>query len=151
MSRPMEPVGGGRPSLRRRVAALPAVGVARLLAPLPPHRIRRVLRLVRRGAGPATAAQALAAREAVVSVSARCRGEGCLERSLATALLCRMAGTWPTWHAGVRTQPFRAHAWVEADGRPIGEPYPTGHFRPIMTVAGPLAGPEAGPVGDPAR
>lgn len=71
----------------------------------------------------------------MTAAGARCRGQGgCLQRSLATVLLCRTRGTWPTWCAGVRTSPFRAHAWVQVDGTPIGEPEPAGYYRPMMTV-----------------
>ncbi|WP_414166969.1 lasso peptide biosynthesis B2 protein [Streptoverticillium reticulum] len=120
--------------LLHRPPVLLAVATARLLIRLSPRRLRRMLGLARRGAGAATADQALAARNAVVAVSARCAGEGCLQRSVATALLCRLRGTWPTWCTGVRTGPFRAHAWVEVDGQPIGEPYAAGSYRTMMTV-----------------
>lgn len=118
-----------------RLAALLAVGVARLVERRPPRRIRAFLTRLRAGAAPASYAEASEARRAVLAVSVRCAGEGCLQRSIATALLCRLRGTWPTWHTGVRIEPFAAHAWVEADGRPVDEPHPAGLFRPIMTVA----------------
>ncbi|WP_341867974.1 lasso peptide biosynthesis B2 protein [Amycolatopsis circi] len=57
-----------------------------------------------------------------------------LQRSIAAALLCRLRGSWPTWCTGVRTSPFAAHAWIEADGRAIGEPYPDGHYAPMLSV-----------------
>ncbi|BDM69691.1 hypothetical protein HEK616_31780 [Streptomyces nigrescens] len=120
--------------LHRRPVPLLAVAAARLLAKLKPARLRRILEFARRGARPATAEQALAAREAVVAVSLRCAGQGCLQRSIATALLCRLRGAWPTWCTGVRTHPFAAHAWVEADGHPVGEPHPKGHFKPLIAV-----------------
>ncbi len=120
--------------LRHRPPVLLATAAARLIATLKPRRIRRVLSVVRRGAAPATTAQALAAREAVVAVSARCAGEGCLQRSVATALLCRMRGTWPDWCTGVRTSPFRAHAWVEVDGLPVGEPHRPGEYHRLLVV-----------------
>ncbi|MGY5132037.1 lasso peptide biosynthesis B2 protein [Streptomyces nigrescens] len=134
MTTPMVPADRGALSWRRRLPALLAVAVALPLAALPPRRIRRLLHLARRGAAPATADRALAARQAVVAVSARCAGEGCLQRSLATVLLRRMSGVWPTWCVGVRTLPFRAHAWVQVDGHPVGEPRPKGYYHPIMTV-----------------
>ncbi|MGH3856520.1 MAG: lasso peptide biosynthesis B2 protein [Pseudonocardiaceae bacterium] len=99
-----------RLTLGQRLTARLAVGAARLLDAAPPRRIRQVLYLMRRGCGPATARHASAARQAVVSVSVHCSGRACLQRSLATALYCRMRGTWPTWCTGVRTSPFRAHA-----------------------------------------
>jgi hypothetical protein len=112
------------------------VAVARLLAVQPPRRIRSVLNLLRRGARPATLAQAKAAHDTVVAVSLPCAGrEGCLPRSLAITLLCRLRGQWPTWCVGARRlPPFAAHAWVEAEGVPVDEPYPPDYFRTFFTV-----------------
>lgn len=132
-------------SRRRRAAARLAVAASVMLARLSPRRLRLVLSAVRHGAEPATAAQAFDAREAVVSVSILCAGQGCLPRAIATALLCRLGGTWPTWCAGVRTEPFRAHAWVEVDGGPIGEREDIHSYHKIMTV------PAIGMSNDPGR
>jgi hypothetical protein len=119
---------------RQRPATWLAVGLARVLAGQPPGRIRWLLLRLRRGARPATVAEARAARSAVVATSILCAGEGCLPRSLATTLLCRLRGTWPTWCTGVRTAPFTAHAWVAVAGEPVDEPYPAGYFRLVMAV-----------------
>ncbi|MEV0277379.1 lasso peptide biosynthesis B2 protein [Streptomyces sp. NPDC050610] len=126
--------GQCRPPLGRRLAARTAVGAARLLARLPPRRLRAVLRVARRGASPADYATALRARQDVTAVSVLCSGRYCLQRSLATALLCRLGGTWPTWCTGVRTPPFAAHAWVEADGHRVGEPEEAADYRTLLTV-----------------
>ncbi|GAA2788378.1 lasso peptide biosynthesis B2 protein [Saccharopolyspora taberi] len=134
MSIPVTLDSRDRLPLHRRGLPLVAVTIARLLAHTRPARIRRVLEFARRGATPASADQALAARRAVVAVSLRCAGQGCLQRSIATALLCRARGSWPTWCTGVRTQPFAAHAWVEADDQLIGEPFPKGHYTPLLTI-----------------
>lgn len=120
--------------LRSRVLPLIAVSIARILSGAKPARIQVVLRFARRGAKPASPAQAEAARNAVVSVSLRCSGKYCLQRSIAAALLCRAWGTWPTWCSGVRTNPFAAHAWIEAGNRPIGEPFPAGYYQKLITV-----------------
>ncbi|WP_435854848.1 lasso peptide biosynthesis B2 protein [Streptomyces triculaminicus] len=37
-------------------------------------------------------------------------------------------------HRGVRTPPFAAHAWVEADGQRVGEPHDTATYRTLLTV-----------------
>jgi hypothetical protein len=124
-----------RPPWHHRPAALAAIAAARLIETQPPARIRRLLLHLRRGARPATATEALAARQTVTALSMRCAGQGCLQRSLAAALLCRLRGSWPTWRTGVRTDPFRAHAWIEADGAPIDEPAELAHFHPLLTVA----------------
>jgi hypothetical protein len=99
-----------------------------------PRWLRRVLELLSRRARPATAGEAQAARDAVVAVSVLCAGQGCLQRSIATALLCRLSGSWPDWCTGVVTEPFRAHAWVEAAGTPVGEGPNMPAFRKLMTV-----------------
>ncbi|MCX4623442.1 lasso peptide biosynthesis B2 protein [Streptomyces albogriseolus] len=119
-----------------RLAARLVLVPAALLALLPPRRIRAVLRVLRRGAAPATAVQAQAARDALCAVSLRCTGpKGCLPRSLGAALLCRLRGTWPTWCAGVRgVPPFTAHAWIEAEGSLVGEGVPDGYFARLVTV-----------------
>ena len=123
------------PLVRRTLARL-AVGAARLLATQSPRRIRTVLGWLRRGARPATFEQAKASRDAVVAVSLHCAArEGCLARSLATVLLCRLRGRWPTWCVGARRlPPFAAHAWVEADGIMVGEEYPPDYFRILFSV-----------------
>jgi Transglutaminase-like superfamily len=123
--------------LSRRVLAYVAVGAARLLATQPPRRIRAVLGWLCRGAKPATFEQAKAARDAVTAVSLTCAArEGCVPRSLATILLCRLQGRWASWCVGARrVPPFGADAWVEVGGIPVGEDqYPSDYFRKLFTV-----------------
>ncbi|MBT2429635.1 lasso peptide biosynthesis B2 protein [Streptomyces sp. ISL-112] len=134
MSRQTLDTNTTRPPALRRLAAHTAVAAARLLAHLPPARLQAVLRTARRGASSASYETALTAREDVTAVSVLCSGRYCLQRSLATALLCRIRGTWPTWRTGVRTSPFAAHAWVEAEGQPVGEPADTATYHPMLTV-----------------
>ncbi|HLL34833.1 MAG TPA: lasso peptide biosynthesis B2 protein [Streptomyces sp.] len=132
-----DPAGQQPPTvpLRRRLLARLAVAAARPLAGARPHHIRTVLHLLRRGAVPATRQQAAAARQAVVTVSPRCAAHrSCLQRSLATTLLCRSWGAWPTWCTGVRTDPFRAHAWVAVGSEPVGEPAHERGYTPVITV-----------------
>ncbi|MEU1080732.1 lasso peptide biosynthesis B2 protein [Streptomyces sp. NPDC005908] len=119
-----------------RAGARVAVVLARPLLLLPPARLGRALRLLSRGARPAGHDRTHRARRAVTTVSAVCAGrEGCLPRSVATALLCRARGEWPTWCVGVRAAPpFGAHAWVEAEGRLVGEDLPRSYFRRLITV-----------------
>ncbi|MGY0459574.1 lasso peptide biosynthesis B2 protein [Kitasatospora sp. cg17-2] len=134
MNPPAPDIPQNRPPIAVRAVVRCTVATARLIAHLPPKRLQALLRAARRGAEPATYAQALAAREHVTSVSVLCSGRYCLQRSLAVALLCRLRGTWPTWRTGVRTSPFVAHAWVEAEGRRVGEPDDTGDFHPMLSV-----------------
>lgn len=119
-----------------RLATRAAVAGAHLLATQPPGRIRAVLQRLCRGARPATLAEATAARETVLAVSLAAGGQkGCLPRSLATVLLCRMRGHWPTWCVGVRVRPpFAAHAWVEAESVLVGEGAPSDYFQRFFVV-----------------
>ncbi|MEV6301940.1 lasso peptide biosynthesis B2 protein [Actinoplanes sp. NPDC051861] len=107
--------------MTNRLSARIAVGVARLAILLPPPQLLRFVELVSRGARPADPAIAAEARDVVCAVSRRCAGQGCLQRSVAVVLLCRARGVAPDWCTGFLTRPFTAHAWVEADGRPVGE------------------------------
>ncbi|MER7922643.1 lasso peptide biosynthesis B2 protein [Streptomyces sp. NPDC096057] len=132
----MQVVGetGTRLPRHRQLSARAAVGAARVLVLLPPRRLRQVLTVAARGSRAAGHAQALDARRAVVTVSARCAGRGCLQRSVATVLLCRLRGRWPDWCTGFRTQPFRAHAWVEVGEQAVGESGDVALFHTVMSV-----------------
>lgn len=60
----------------------------------------------------------------------------CLEQSLTLFLLLRRRGVPAELRLGVQPRPFRAHAWIEAGGRPIGEPASL----PLTLVAFPSLG-----------
>lgn len=111
------------------------VGAGRVLARLRPGRLETTMRLLARGARPAEQDEVLRMYRAVVDTSARCAGRWCLQRSIAVALLCRSAGTWPEWQSGACLMPFRAHAWVSVDGVPVGEdPALAQYFRPVLSA-----------------
>ncbi|GHF54558.1 hypothetical protein GCM10010218_39760 [Streptomyces mashuensis] len=123
--------------LAHRLAARAVLPLTFLLARMKPRRIAAVLGFLRRGAVPASTARAKAARDAVCAVSLSCAGpQGCLPRSLGATLVCRLWGEWPTWCTGVRVvPPFAAHAWIEADGRPVDERVPGDYFSRLLAVA----------------
>ncbi|MER7211973.1 lasso peptide biosynthesis B2 protein [Streptosporangium sp. NPDC000239] len=124
------------PPWRLRPVVLAAILLAWPLARCAPYRLHAVLRSLSKGARAATAEEAERARNAIVGLSLRHGGPRCLERSIAIALMCRAAGSWPDWCAGVSTHPFEAHAWVEAEGEPIGEnPDEIIHFFITMKVS----------------
>ncbi|MFE7764279.1 lasso peptide biosynthesis B2 protein [Streptomyces sp. NPDC057438] len=120
--------------LHRQLAPRCAAGAARLLVRLSPARLQRVLRVISKGTRPAAYGEVARARRSVVSVSTRCAGLGCLQRSVATLLLVRARGRWTDWCTGFRIQPFGAHAWVEVDGRPVDEPGELSVFRTVLAV-----------------
>lgn len=120
--------------LRHAILARVAASIARPLSMMPPGLLRRTLALVVKGTRRPAAADVLAWRDAVNSVSRRCAGDGCLQRSVAVVLLGRFHGAAPAWKTGFRPDPFTAHAWVEVDGVPIGEPEAVRHFHAVLSV-----------------
>ncbi|MFE8912426.1 lasso peptide biosynthesis B2 protein [Streptomyces globisporus] len=130
MTMPRRGAGAGGVRLRTAIAA------AIVLARLKPGRLRRVLARCSRGARPASYAETLEVLEAVVAGSRRCASRyGCLPRSVAVALACRLSGVWPDWCAGVwASPPFSPHAWVLAEGRTVGEQAEAADLRPLMVV-----------------
>ncbi|MEV1199314.1 lasso peptide biosynthesis B2 protein [Microbispora rosea] len=108
--------------VRYRAQARLAITVARVLILLSPNRLAAVLTWLCRGVAHASATDAGEARNVVCALSPRCAGQGCLQRSVAVVILCRLRGSAPDWRAGFAMHPFTAHAWVEVDGRPVGEP-----------------------------
>lgn len=135
MSSPVLPEVRVRLGARRALVARLATTTAFVVAALPPRAIRAVLAAVARGGRPARADEVLAWRTAANSVSRRCAGLGCLQRSIAVMLLARLHGVAPTWKTGFRPDPFVAHAWVEAEGKPVGEPPVVADFRIVLSVA----------------
>lgn len=125
-----------RGSPGRAVTVRAAVLAGLLLARLSPRRLRAVLGRVAAGARATPYPQVETYYREVSAASPRCAGwQGCLPRSIAVALLCRLRGGWPQWCVGVRaTPPFAAHAWVEADGRIVAEPGGSEDYRVLMTV-----------------
>jgi hypothetical protein len=116
-----------------------AVTAATLLLALTrarPQRIRRILGALRRGTREADRDQAKRAFATVTTVSLRCAsGHGCLRRSLAIILLCRLWGMRATWRVGFRSPPPQSHAWVEAAGEPVCETVdPRTIYNPMITV-----------------
>lgn len=72
---------------------------------------------------------------ALCTISGRCRSnQGCLERSVATFILCRSLGLDVVWVSGFRPVPFLSHAWVEVGGVPVGEAAFVRDFQVIASV-----------------
>jgi len=110
------------PPPRLRLQARIAAPIAAILCALPPARITRILRTLTKKSSPPDALEVAEWRNAVNSVSRRCAGNDCLQRSLAVMLLGASKHRAPIWCTGFRVEPFLAHAWIEVDGDPIGEP-----------------------------
>ncbi|MFJ2620319.1 lasso peptide biosynthesis B2 protein [Glutamicibacter sp. NPDC087344] len=117
-------------SIRARISVL----VAGLISKAKPYQIEKIQRFLSRRARPATAVEVSRAIDSVVAISLVCAGQGCLPRSIAVSILCRMNGVWPEWCVGVRREPFMAHAWLEVNGEPIREPFPAGYLQTLNRV-----------------
>lgn len=46
----------------------------------------------------------------------------CLEEAIAVVVLAALRGRTVTWCVGARLMPYTAHAWVEVEGKPVGQP-----------------------------
>lgn len=145
MSAPILPECGAA-SLDRSIAyrARIAVGIAVAVCSMSPRALRRFLTWITRRSRRPTAADILRYRQAVVAVSSLCAGDGCLPRSVATAVLARSYGHAPSWCTGIRQDPFVAHAWVELDGVPIGEADDVKNFQRTLMVTPRYAEPGPG-------
>ncbi|WP_330301220.1 lasso peptide biosynthesis B2 protein [Streptomyces sp. NBC_00503] len=61
-------------------------------------------------------------------------------RGYRAALTCRLGGSWPTWCVGtLMSPPFSPHAWVEAEGGPIGEKGGHDRWARLVSVAAPTS------------
>jgi hypothetical protein len=98
-----------------------ALGLALLVLRLPfawAVKISRIARLPARGpAGPREAQKLLAAVQHVAR--RRPTRVACLETSLATVFAAALARRHLDWVLGVAEDPYRFHAWVEADEVPV--------------------------------
>lgn len=111
-----------------------AISVARVIALLPALRITQVLGALRRRSRPSHVGEVSDLRAAVCRASVRCAGQGCLQRSIAVFVACRLQGHTPVWASGFRVAPFGAHAWVEVDGSTVGEPDVIADFVVVLSV-----------------
>lgn len=110
-------------ALRYELTIRMAVLIARFALYLSPERIALLIERIGRDRPLASSKQVHRIRDTVCAVSRRCAGLGCLQRSIAVVLACRwFHGSVPDWCAGFALEPFTAHAWVEVNGTPIGEP-----------------------------
>lgn len=133
MSSPVLPEPSTKPtSLGVRLRTRTCVGLAFGVSQLKPVWIRQAMQTVVRGGKKPKIEMVEHYRRLIVSVSTTCAGEGCLPRSIATALLARSHGYGVTWCTGAQDRPFAAHAWVELDGEPIGEVADLNGFRKLL-------------------
>lgn len=125
MSSPMAlPPPDASPRARHRCAGLLGFLLAVVVLRLPlKHSVAFVRILKRRITRPATIEETevrvVAARRSARWFPGRA---ACLENSLAATLTCLLTGRSVDWCIGARLMPYAAHAWVEAEGVPIGEP-----------------------------
>lgn len=122
------------PPRRLLLPARIATVLARGLTALPPSVIAAVLSRVAKGSARAIPEEVAEWRNAVNSVSKRCAGNGCLQRSVAVMLLGGVYRRAPVWCTGFRLEPFLAHAWVEVNGEPIGEAAAVRKYHRIITI-----------------
>ncbi|WCF07246.1 lasso peptide biosynthesis B2 protein [Paenibacillus thiaminolyticus] len=103
---------------------------------LPPSKIEKILSRLTRRYPSASKEQVQVIRDAVCTVSKRCRSqEGCLRRSLAVVVATWLKRRSVSWCTGYAPEPFRAHAWVELNGIPVGEPDDISLYYKVICVS----------------
>ncbi|MNC44943.1 hypothetical protein D3C75_938720 [compost metagenome] len=103
---------------------------------LPPSIIEKILYRLTRRYPSASKEQVQVIRDAVCTVSKRCRSQGgCLRRSLAVVVATWLKRRFVSWCTGYALEPFRAHAWVELDSIPIGEPDEMSLYSKVISVS----------------
>ncbi len=135
MSVSITPQARDKPIGRQWVLAQFSIAAAYLISLFPPQRLATVLTHLIREAPSSSATEVSYARANVCAISARCAGQGCLQRAIATVLLCRLRGHSPVLKSGYQIRPFRAHAWVEAEGKAIDEPEDIGTYVEVLEIA----------------
>ncbi|SFR20538.1 Transglutaminase-like superfamily protein [Lentzea waywayandensis] len=113
-------------ALRPLLVAAVALPLALVLLRLPFRVTVKGFKLVKRGRArrTATRTEALQALAAAKRVSRFHLGRvACLELSLTAALTAALRGGSVQWCLGVASDPQSFHAWIEADGEPVTDPY----------------------------
>jgi|SRR5579871_4122629 len=106
----------------RFVGAMSLVTAYALLR-LPFPMVTKTVPFIGRRARPASLPDGQAAVSAVRHAAHWFPGRAaCLETSLGAVIAARLHGRRLDWCIGARTLPYAAHAWVEADRHPVGEP-----------------------------
>lgn len=124
-------------SFGSRVYIRAVVRIGIVLRSCRPNQTRRFLTLAAKGLPEASHQQATQARDLVLKYDPRTRGEtACVPRVIASALLCRRRyKSWPRVCFGVLiTPPFRAHAWLEAEGRSVQEDLPATFYGLLFAI-----------------
>ncbi|MED3801033.1 lasso peptide biosynthesis B2 protein [Lysinibacillus xylanilyticus] len=103
---------------------------------LSPNMIEKILSRLMRRYPSASKEQVQVIRDAVCTVSKRCRSqEGCLRRSLAVVIAMWLKRRSVSWCTGYAQEPFRAHAWVELNSIPVGEPDEISLYSKVISVS----------------
>lgn len=113
-------------SLKPRLVAAAALPLALLLLKLPFWVSVKTVKLLKRRLTKraATKAEAFTALAAAKRVSRFYPGRvACLELSLMAALTVAFLGASVDWCLGVAVDPQSFHAWIEAEGQPVTDPF----------------------------
>ncbi|WP_208620099.1 lasso peptide biosynthesis B2 protein [Paenibacillus thiaminolyticus] len=103
---------------------------------LSPSMVEKILSRLTRRYPSASKEQVQVIRDAVCTVSKRCRSqEGCLRRSLAVVVATWLIRRSVSWCTGYALEPFRAHAWVELNSTPVGEPDEVSLYSKVISVS----------------
>lgn len=140
VSIPISPFKTHTATPSERLCLIVAIIASRAIVRLDPRTLHKVLvrytKVASRGREDSvTLGRAEHSHAVICHISPRCAShDACLERSLALFLYLRPMGNNISWHAGFRTDPFLAHAWIQAGDQPVSEAIETSQFVKTMFV-----------------
>ena len=136
MSSPVRMEKRTKLSFKNKITAFFCANVSFFLIRLPPKKLSKIIEKLSKRTQSATPAEVEQWSTYINSINVRCAGNGCLQRSVAVMLWGIIARRTPDWISGFQVSPFIAHAWVEIDGKPIGEEIDLSKFQKIIFVKG---------------
>lgn len=121
--------------IKSKLVAIRSVQRAEKWARRSPSDLAKFLTEELKGLPYASYEEAESSKRAILETGPRMRGKYCLQRSIATVLHCAQFNRKRVKIAiGARIDPFQAHAWVVADGRPV-EDFPVEEtFKVLLEV-----------------
>ena len=120
-------------TLKNKIAAFFALLLSAPIMLCQPAAIERIITFLTKNKRSATPDEAKTARDTVCLMSRKCRYQDrCLKRSLAVIMMLWLKGKRASWCTGFIMDPFRAHAWVEVRGVPVGEPESVAGFQKVI-------------------
>lgn len=100
---------------------------------LSPNIIEKILNIISHDKSNSSFESGLQARIMICSISPKAKNyDGCIKRSLGMYMILWLQGKHCSWCTGYIMDPFRSHAWIEINSKPVGEPSDISHYKKVI-------------------